>query len=154
MHACQGSIMVFIMNNINEKIGVVMFKRTALLGFSMFILPPALYAGDNDLSRQYSNCMDRSGGVTVNMLDCIAAETDRQDTRLNNAYKQTMASLNANRKKQLQEVQRLWIRYRDANCDFYADPNGGTIATVNSNSCYMEATAARATELENLREEY
>lgn len=90
--------MVFIMNNINEKIGVVMFKRTALLGFSMFILSPALYAGDNDLSRQYSNCMDRSDGVTVNMLDCIAAETDRQDTRLNNAYKQTMASLNANRK--------------------------------------------------------
>lgn len=71
MHACQGSIMVFIMNNINEKIGVVMFKRTALLGLSMFILPPALYAGDNDLSRQYSNCMDRSGGVTVNMLDCM-----------------------------------------------------------------------------------
>jgi uncharacterized protein YecT (DUF1311 family) len=142
------------MNNINEKIRIFMFKRTTLLGFSMLIFSPVLYAGDNDLSWQYSNCMDRSGGVTVNMLDCIAAETDRQDTRLNNAYKRTMASLNATRKKQLQEVQRIWIRYRDANCDFYADPNGGTIATVNSNSCYMEATAERATELENLREEY
>ncbi|MGB8697724.1 MAG: lysozyme inhibitor LprI family protein [Acinetobacter sp.] len=106
------------------------------------------------MSRQYSNCMDRSGGVTVNMLGCIAAETSRQDTRLNNAYKRTMASLNATRKKQLQEVQRLWMRYRDANCKFYADPDGGTIAAVNSNSCYMEATAARATELENLKEEY
>jgi len=145
---------LFIMNNINEKIRIFMFKRTTLLGFSMLIFSPVLYAGDNDLSRQYSNCMDRSGGVTVNMLDCIAAETDRQDTRLNNAYKRTMASLNATRKKQLQEVQRIWIRYRDANCDFYADPNGGTIATVNSNSCYMEATAERTTELENLREEY
>lgn len=88
------------------------------------------------------------------MLGCIAAETSRQDTRLNNAYKRTMASLNATRKKQLQEVQRLWMRYRDANCKFYADPDGGTIAAVNSNSCYMEATAARATELENLKEEY
>ncbi|MHA5056117.1 lysozyme inhibitor LprI family protein [Acinetobacter schindleri] len=46
------------------------------------------------------------------------------------------------------------MRYRDANCDFDADPNGGTIATVKSNNCYMEATAERATELENLREEY
>ncbi|NNH77646.1 DUF1311 domain-containing protein [Acinetobacter sp. ANC 5380] len=131
-----------------------MLKCAALLGLSVFIFSPSLYAGEVDLSRQYSNCMDRSGGVTVNMLDCIAAETSRQDTRLNNAYKRTMAALNASRKKQLQEVQRLWIRYRDVNCDFYADPDGGTIAAVNSNSCYMEATAARATELENLREEY
>ncbi len=146
--------MVFIMNNINEKIGVVMFKRTALLGLSTVYTSSCAVRRDNDLSRQYSNCMDRSGGVTVNMLDCIAAEQIAKIARLNNAYKQTMASLNANRKKQLQEVQRLWIRYRDANCDFYADPNGGTIATVNSNSCYMEATSARATELENLREEY
>ena len=131
-----------------------MHKCAALLGLSIFILSPSLYAGESDLSRQYSNCMDRSGGVTVNMLDCIAAETSRQDIRLNNAYKRTMASLNATRKKQLQEVQRLWIRYRDANCKFYADPDGGTIAAVNSNSCYMEATAVRATELENLKEEY
>lgn len=42
---------LFIMNNINEKIRIIMFKRTTLLSFSMLILSPVLYAGDNDLSR-------------------------------------------------------------------------------------------------------
>lgn len=110
----------------------------------------AAEAADGDLSAAYSTCMDRSNGVTANMIDCIAAETGRQDARLNTAYKNAMATLSAKRKKDLQDVQRLWIRYRDANCSFYADPDGGTLARVNANSCMMDATAARAKELEVL----
>ena len=48
-------------------------------------------------------------------------------------------------------AQRAWITYRDANCSFYFDPDGGTIARVNSNSCFMSATATRAKELETLQ---
>jgi len=43
------------------------------------------------------------------MIDCIGAETQRQDVRLNKAYKDVMPSLPAPRQKQLQEVQRIWI---------------------------------------------
>ena len=51
----------------------------------------------------------RTGGVTAAMIDCIGAETQRQDVRLNKAYKDVMPSLPATRQKQLQEVQRIWI---------------------------------------------
>ncbi|RKG48518.1 DUF1311 domain-containing protein [Acinetobacter cumulans] len=129
-------------------------KFLIFIGFVSLLCTSVSYAEESDYSRQYSMCMERAGGVTLNMLDCFRAETKRQDARLNSAYQQTMASLTATRKKQLQDVQRLWIRYRDANCGFYADPDGGSMAGLNSSSCYLDATASRATELENLREEY
>jgi uncharacterized protein YecT (DUF1311 family) len=109
-------------------------------------------ADDVDLTKQLSACMDQSGGVTASMLSCIGAETTRQDARLNKAYKDVMAQLSPARKKQLQDAQRLWIKYRDANCQFYADPEGGTAAWVNAASCVMTATAARSKELEGFKQ--
>ena len=41
-------------------------------------------------TRDYFDCMDKSGGVTVEMLNCIAAEIDVQDARLNQAYVMVM----------------------------------------------------------------
>jgi uncharacterized protein YecT (DUF1311 family) len=109
-------------------------------------------SGDKvELSKEYSACIENSGGVTVNMLDCIGAETKRQDAHLNKAYKEVMAQLSPERKKQLRTAQRLWIKYRDANCNFYADPDGGTYAQVSANECFLNATAARAKELESFK---
>lgn len=101
-------------------------------------------------SAAHSVCMDKSGGVTSAMLDCIATELQRQDARLNKAYKATMAPLSAPRKKQLLAAQRAWLAFRDANCQFYADPEGGSVVTVVVNDCVLSATATRALELENL----
>ena len=96
--------------------------------------------------------MDKSNGVTAEMFNCTGAETKRQDVRLNKAYKDLMVTLSPARKKQLQDAQRLWVKYRDVNCNFYADPEGGTIAQVNTSGCFMEATALRAKELEQLKQ--
>ena len=103
-------------------------------------------------SVDFSACMDKSGGVTSEMLDCISAETKRQDVRLNNAYKRAGARLSVQRKRQLLDAQRAWIKYRDANCTFYAF-EGGTLAAVISNSCFMSATTDRAQELEHIADE-
>lgn len=123
-------------------------SKSSLLIFVLFGMSALASADEIDLTKQYSSCMDKAGGITVNMLDCMGAETKRQDARLNRAYKDVMARLSPERRKELQEVQRVWIKYRDANCRFYADPDGGSIASVNSNDCFMSATAARAKELE------
>lgn len=109
-------------------------------------------AAESALTKQFSTCMDKTGGVTAAMLDCIGSEAKRQDARLNKAYKDAMPTLAPARQKQLQEVQRIWIAYRDANCRFYADPDGGTMATVAANDCIMSTTAARATELEGFKQ--
>jgi hypothetical protein len=47
-------------------------------------------------------------------------------------------------------LERAWIRYRDANCGFYADPEGGSAASMAANECILNATADRAKELQQL----
>ena len=50
----------------------------------------------------------------------------------------------------LQDVQRLWIKYRDANCGFAGSATGGTIDQVNGSGCVLDMTQTRAQELEDL----
>ena len=113
-------------------------------------LPLTGWAEDVSFSKQYGLCMEQSGGVTSVMVECITAEYKRQDTRLNQAYKALGKDLSATRKKQLQEAQRAWLKFRDANCTFYDDPDGGTLARVMANECMLTLTAQRAKELETL----
>lgn len=126
-------------------------NKLFVLGLMMGCISQTASANDVGLTQQFSICIDRSNGVTAEMLDCIGAETKRQDVRLNKAYKDVMASLTPARKKQLQEVQRVWIKYRDVNCNFYADPDGETLAALSSHDCFMSATASRAQELEGFK---
>ena len=121
------------------------------VALAIMSLPHVASAHDVGLTKQHAACMDKSGGTTVGMIDCITAETKRQDVQLNKVYKALMAELSAPRKTQLQEAQRAWIKYRDVNCGFYYDPDGGTLAAVNANDCVMSATANRARELENFK---
>lgn len=124
----------------------------ACAAFVFACAPLAASAQDkNDFTKLYATCMDKTGTTTVGMIDCIGAELKRQDTRLNNAYKVVMADLSPARKTQLQEAQRAWIKFRDANCAFYFDPDGGSLARVNANDCMMTSTAARAKELEGFK---
>ncbi|WP_200843960.1 lysozyme inhibitor LprI family protein [Pantoea sp. 18069] len=111
---------------------------------------PAL-AQDPELSPQYAACMEKAGGVTLPMIECIVAEHGRQDRRLNAAFQALVSDLTPARRKQLQSAQRLWIQYRDANCDFYHDPDGGSLARVAANACHLRMTALRAQELVNLK---
>ncbi len=111
---------------------------------------PAL-AQDATLSPQHAACMDKAGGVTLSMVECMVSELGRQDKRLNTAYNALMVELAPPRKKQLQAAQRLWLQYRDANCSFYYDPDGGSLARVAAQSCQLQMTAQRAQELVDLR---
>lgn len=126
-------------------------KRLLILGLLCCGWRAGLAADPAGPTPQLSACLDKAGGVTSEVLDCIGAETKRQDARLNRAYRALMAQLPAGRQKPLQEAQRAWLRFRDANCQFVADPDGGTMAVVEANDCFMSSTAARAAELEAFR---
>jgi uncharacterized protein YecT (DUF1311 family) len=101
-------------------------------------------------SAEYNTCMDKAAGVTANVITCVGTELTQQDKALNDNYKALKAGLKAKRQKQLQEVQRLWLQYRDANCKFYDDPDGGSMQRVLANDCVLRATAERAEELKTL----
>lgn len=123
-----------------------------LIGMTLCGLSQMAVAGDAELSKQFLSCMDKSDGVTANMLDCLGQETKRQDVRLGKVYKEVMSQLEPARKQQLLEAQRAWIKFRDANCKFYNDPDGGTLAMVSGSNCFMLAIATRAKELEGFKE--
>ena len=127
-------------------------KSTLYTGVAALVLCCASVAYGTEVlySARYSTCMDRSGGVTYEMLDCINAEMKSQDAALNANYKVLTSQLTPSRRKQLLEAQRAWIRFRDSNCQFYADPDGGSLATIEANSCVLSMTASRAQELNQL----
>ena len=124
--------------------------KSLILVLTLACMSQFAAAQDIGLTKQFSNCMDKSNGVTSNMIDCMEAESKRQSGRMNRAYKELTDQVSAQRKKQLQLAQDAWVAYRDENCEFYYDPDGGTIAAVNANDCVMSATATRAKELETL----
>jgi uncharacterized protein YecT (DUF1311 family) len=125
------------------------FLCTAL---AIVCLPDAASAHDAAQSKRHTACLKKSGDTTAGMIECIDTEFLRQDARLNKAYQALMANLADPRREKLQQAQRIWLKYRDANCDFYADPDGGTIAQVSANNCMLNTTAERARELESLRQ--
>lgn len=127
--------------------------KQLMLAACLAALPLAGAAAEGPLSGTYSACMEKSGGVTVAMQDCIADELALQDKRLNAAYKALMDKIPAKRKTQLRDAQRKWIAFRDGNCAFYADPDGGSADRLAANECVVTATAQRAAELENLKPE-
>lgn len=119
---------------------------TALL---LIACAPAFAKG---LSKQYDTCMDAANGVTSSMLDCIGAETKRQDAVLNKNYREVLNAVSPARKQQLIAAQRSWLAFRKANTDFIEDPDGGTAASVNASSKFMTMTQDRADELKTLEQ--
>ena len=52
------------------------------------------YADSPKLSKQYTTCMDKSGGVTTKMHACISTEIKLQDVRSNKTYYSLTTTLN------------------------------------------------------------
>ncbi len=128
-----------------------MFTNT-VLGLALLGASFAAQGEDDSSAAQYSSCMENSDGVTSRMLDCIDQELTSQDARLNASYKKLVVQLTPGRKQQLIRAQRLWVQYRDANCKFYADPDGGTAAGLSANECVLRETSERAQELTGMLE--
>lgn len=126
----------------NRKTLRVPFVASALL----LALCGSASAADNAALKK---CMD-GANTTADMVSCNAKEVKVQDERLNKAYKTALAEQEGARKQQLQDVQRLWIKYRDANCSFAGSATGGTIDQVNGSGCLLDMTQTRAQELEDL----
>jgi len=104
------------------------------------------------LTNKYESCIDNSGGNTENMHECNLEELKYQDTLLNQNYKLVIQKLSNEKKKKMKELQRLWIKYRDKNCDFLYNFTGGTMDILNGDGCLIEMTTKRAVELSDLTE--
>lgn len=135
-----------------------MLLRRLVPGLALLALasPEAFAASDPiDPQKEYSPAYDRclsSGdaikGVTVAMAGCTNQELQKQDARLNRAYKAVMARRSKTEQAKLRTVQRAWIKRRDAECQ--EDLTGGTIDMLNIGGCHLSMTTVRAVELERM----
>lgn len=121
--------------------------RTGLLVLLCALVTPGRANAEAEFSRDYHRCIDESGGADFRMTACSEAESQRQDAAMTATYRAVMRTLSEPRRLALRDAQRLWIRFRDANCGFYGDPDGGTAARVAASGCIMSMTAERAAEL-------
>lgn len=112
----------------------------------------AIAETDTHLSSDYNKCIDRSGGSDSAMLECNSEEWKRQDARLNSAYKKAISSLSPEKRKELQEIQRLWLKYTEAKCNFFFDNHEltGTLDRLVAATCSTTERAARVNELEDI----
>ena len=127
--------------------GGVSTRKAIVICVAFFWSTLPIAAADTEMTQEYSTCLEKSNGVTVEMINCTLAETIRQDALLNENYKRLISKLTTGRKNALIEAQRNWIKFRDTNCGFYADPEGGSAARLTAHECILNATAQRAKEL-------
>lgn len=105
-------------------------------------------------------CMQETpaGWTTVGMMNCLGAELDYWDRRLNLAYQDArrLARRNdfdapeaASQADALLEMQRAWINFRDRKCGYVQSQwSGGTGGGPAAVSCHMMETAAQTRFLE------
>jgi uncharacterized protein YecT (DUF1311 family) len=93
----------------------------------------------------------RCDGSTYEMVECLKAKTAHWDRQLNTAYRAALKAAEPKQAEQLRKAQRLWIKYRDANCLYY-DLGEGTIARIAAGSCMLDMTRSRAQELKRALE--
>ena len=113
-------------------------------------------------------CMtaNQSGGSTVGMGGCLSKELDWWDARLNAAYGALMKREKADdaeyggegipaKAPALRAMQRAWIAWRDATCDYersqWGGGTGGGPATV---GCLMRLTGEQALYLEDMHSQF
>lgn len=99
-------------------------------------------------------CMiDNPGGAsTAGMGSCLDQERALWDARLNDVYGRLLGQFSERPdvQEELREMQRAWITYRDARCDFeFIQWNGGTGQGPALLACLMMATAEQTLVLED-----
>src|SRR5262252_4344231 len=75
--------------------------KVMVIGFAFFLSVPPVAAADREMTQEYLTCIEKSNGVTAEMINCILAETRRQDARLNENYKRLISKLATERKNAL-----------------------------------------------------
>ena len=112
---------------------------------AMFMISNAL--ASEEYSTTFNSCTKASGGTTDALSACYNAEIKAQDSRLNSNYKQAINVLDNQKKSKLQDTQRLWIKFRDSDCEMYYNLTGGTIDLLNGADCELSTTKKRADDL-------
>lgn len=95
------------------------------------------------------HCLRASGGTTANILKCDTDEQKYQDRRLNAVYQRLLATQSEGKQEHTRQIERAWLKNREDTCSTQQQQTGGTMDSINSNSCFLEQTKMQADTLQN-----
>lgn len=126
-----------------------MKRYKVALFFILIITAMSTHAEEQeDTSTTYNECLKKSGGVTVDMLNCQTDEYSYQNQRLHSNYQKLLSTLNKTSKIKLNNTQKDWQKYTQTTCDFYNTVRGGTMISIIAKDCFISNTKERANLLE------
>ena len=106
---------------------------------------------DSLLSREYHRCI-KEDPSNAGLGQCLELESERQEGRLNQAYRMVMARLPAARREALRNSERAWVKARTRECDaVYREMEDGTGAGPAQLTCESVRAAERTAWLEKYR---
>lgn len=112
---------------------------------------PADPYSDRTLSAEYHRCTGSDAGSSVKG-QCIELELERQEGRLNEAYRLVMSHLPPARQAALRQSERAWIKARHAECDrIYREMEGGTGDGLALDTCLAVRAIERTAWIEHFR---
>lgn len=89
------------------------------------------------------------------LVACLAERYRHTDTFLNFLYKKTMAEINAGEQKDLRQVQRSWVNFKDKWCEYvYESIAPGAEAEIDKYYCLWKLTDDRIKELSLIGAKY
>ncbi len=102
-------------------------------------------------SPTYTKCLDKSDGVTALVRECIGAEYQRIDVRLNMSYKRTLAKLGKAGQDELRRQERSWLKTRMQDCESDLEGDkGGTIWLIEMDDCALQEVVRRTLWIEQI----
>lgn len=97
----------------------------------------------------YDRCIAASAGVMPAIKACDAKQKESGDGKLNQSYLRVLHTLKPRDQTAFRAVERAWISFRDAECDFrYTAEGGGQDAALVASQCEAELTADRIRQLD------
>lgn len=125
-----------------------LFKQAAFIFFA-----GCLFLNGNSLA-QHTNAATapcRDAGSNAEVTQCFVTASQAADKQLNEVYARVRQVLSPDEQEQLQEAQRLWVKFRDANCTAERSLyGGGTAAPMVYEACLEADTRQRITELNTM----
>jgi len=117
--------------------------KTIILGFALFA------TGFLAVEPAFAQDQLCAGAETrVELDECLVHQLRVAETHLEQAYQALRFDLDSGAKGRLLKSQRLWVKFRDAECTRVMDyAGGGTIASTLYLSCMLELTDRRIGDL-------
>jgi uncharacterized protein YecT (DUF1311 family) len=122
-----------------------MRKYLSLVLIPIFLLAAPRFSAQH-MNESDSPCLN--AGATTDEVECLAKAKESSDAALNSVYQDIRKRLEGDDAKRLIETERLWIQYRDSNCEaeraLYGSGTGRQPAYL---ACLESMIRARTKEL-------